>query len=247
VLIAHRGASHDAPENTLASVNLAWRRGPDAVEVDVHLSKDGRIVVIHDDNTRRTGGRNKKVREQTLEELRRLDVGRHKGRRWAGQRIPTFEEVLATVPRDKSLFVDIKCGPAILPQLELHIDRSGVQPEQVVLMSFGLSTVAAAKRRWPRDRVLWLCDAAGSERRADGGAGLLLAAARQAGAGGLNVGARAAVDAAFVEQVKAAGMKLFVWTVNRPATARRFRELGVDGITTDRPGWLRERLGHDPR
>ena len=75
LIIAHRGESFDAPENTLAAVNLAWERGADAVEIDVQLSKDNKIVVIHDENTKRTGGRNKLVKNQTLKELKELDVG----------------------------------------------------------------------------------------------------------------------------------------------------------------------------
>src|SRR5262245_65624278 len=96
-IIAHRGASHDAPENTLAAVRLAWEQGADAVEVDVQLSKDGKLVVIHDDNTKRSGGFARKVRAQTLDELRRLDVGRWKGKRWAGEKIPTLDVVLEAV------------------------------------------------------------------------------------------------------------------------------------------------------
>jgi len=97
-IIAHRGASHDAPENTLAAVNLAWQQNADAVEIDVHLSRDGQIVVIHDENTRKTAGLNKNVSEQTLAELRRLDVGRWKGRQWAGEKIPVLAEVLGALP-----------------------------------------------------------------------------------------------------------------------------------------------------
>jgi len=244
VLIAHRGASCDAPENTLASVNLAWQRNVDAVEVDLRLSKDGCAVVIHDDTTKRTGGKNAKVKEQTLQELKRLDVGRHKGGQWSDQRIPTFEEVLRTVPEDRLLFVDIKCGPEIFPELDADIGRSHVRPEQVVLMSFELDTAAAAKRRHPEICILWICDPAGSRRGGGRGSAAkrILAAARQAGLDGLNVKARRTVDAAFVGQLKAAEMKVFVWTVNRLAAARRFRELEVDGIVTDRPGWLGDRL-----
>src|SRR6266446_92874 len=100
-IIAHRGASHDAPENTLAAVNLAWQQGADAVEIDVHLSSDGEIVVIHDDNTRKTAGLRKKVSAQTLAELKALDVGRWKHSKWAGESIATFAEVLENVPADK--------------------------------------------------------------------------------------------------------------------------------------------------
>src|SRR5258708_12015509 len=89
-IIAHRGASHDAPENTLAAIQLAWQQGADAVEVDVQLSKDGKLVVIHDDNTKRSGGLARKVGAQTLEELGRLDLGSLKGKRGPGDKIPNL-------------------------------------------------------------------------------------------------------------------------------------------------------------
>src|SRR5438552_3255312 len=81
-LIAHRGASHDAPENTLAAIQLAWRQNADAVEVDVQLSKDRHLVVIHDATTSKTAGVRKKVAAQMLAELQSLDVGRWKHRKW---------------------------------------------------------------------------------------------------------------------------------------------------------------------
>src|SRR5438445_6957075 len=108
-IIAHRGASYDAPENTLASVKLAWEQKADAVEIDVHLSKDGSIVVIHDANTSKVAGVRKRVSDQTLAELKGLDVGRWKGPKWASERIATLDEVLATVPERKRLFIEIKC------------------------------------------------------------------------------------------------------------------------------------------
>src|ERR1041385_7430828 len=82
-IIAHRGASHEAPENTLSAIRLAWQQKADAAEVDVQLSGDGRLVVIHDASTRRTGGRARRVGEQTLAQLRGLDVGRWKNQRGA--------------------------------------------------------------------------------------------------------------------------------------------------------------------
>src|SRR3954466_12398745 len=96
-IIGHRGASYDAPENTLSAVNLAWQQGADAVEVDVHLSRDGRVIVIHDDNTRKTAGLKRKVCDQTWSELQKLDAGKWKGANWKGERIPDLEQVLVTV------------------------------------------------------------------------------------------------------------------------------------------------------
>jgi glycerophosphoryl diester phosphodiesterase len=98
LVITHRGESHDAPENTLAAIDLAWERGADAVEIDVHLSKDNNVVVIHDFNTHWLGGVSKKVAAQTLSELKQLNVGSWKNERWWGEKISTLNEVMETVP-----------------------------------------------------------------------------------------------------------------------------------------------------
>jgi glycerophosphoryl diester phosphodiesterase len=246
--IAHRGASHDAPENTLAAVNLAWKQKADAVEVDVHLSKDGKIVAIHDDSTKKTGGRDRKVKEQTLAELRELDVGSFKGEAFKGEPIPTLEEVFKTVPEDKALFVEIKCGPEIADLLADLIRRTGMQPKQVVIISFDIRVVEAAKKKLPRHKVYWLSDIERDKKthRWKPSVEELIAKAKKAGVDGLNVYACAAVDAAFVQKVKEAGLGgLYVWTVNDPKEAKRLIEAGVAGITTDRPAWLKEQVTGD--
>ena len=116
-IVAHRGASHDAPENTLAAVKLAWERDADGVEVDVYLTKDGRIAVLHDKTTKRTTGVDRPVAEMTLSELHELDAGSWQDPRWKGERIPSLEEVLDLVPPGKKMYVEVKCGPEIVPEL----------------------------------------------------------------------------------------------------------------------------------
>jgi Glycerophosphoryl diester phosphodiesterase family len=116
-IIAHRGASADAPENTLPAMKLAWEQGADAVELDMYLSKDGRIVVFHDTTTKRFDGRERKVAHLTLEEMRGLNVGAWKGEKWAGERVPDLVEILNTIPAGKRAVLEIKCGPEIVPEL----------------------------------------------------------------------------------------------------------------------------------
>jgi glycerophosphoryl diester phosphodiesterase len=244
-IIAHRGASYDAPENTLAAVNLAWRQNADAVEVDVHLSRDGQIVVIHDESTRKTGGVGKKVSDQTLAELKTLDVGGWKAAQWAGERIPTLAEVLASVPRDKRLFIEIKGREVYVAEFGHTFRRSGRRPEQVVAIGFALETMAKIKRALPEIEVCWIAEFKRNWQR--GGWLLkpetLIQKAKDAGLDGLDLGARGPITATLVNQVKEANLKLYVWTVDSPAKARKLKMAGVDGITTNRPGWLRERLG----
>ena len=242
-IVAHRGASHDAPENTLPSVKLGWERNADAVEVDVYLSQDGKIVVMHDDNTKRTAGVDKRIDEQTLAALKTLDAGRWKGEQWAGTPIPTLEEVLATIPAGKRLFIEIKCGPEVLPELEAVLDRSGKRG-QVVIISFGFPVVEQAKKRFGDIPVYWLYGFSEREKKAynDPSLGDLIAKAKAAGLDGLDVNYRGPFGKEFVEQLTAQGMKLYVYTVDEPADAKGLAEIAVAGITTNRPAYLRESL-----
>ena len=106
-IIAHRGASYDAPENTLASVNLGWQRGADAVEVDVFLTKDQKIVALHDKNTKRTTGHDGLVHEMTWDQLRHLDAGSWKNKKYQDEPIPLLSQILETIPKGKYLVIEI--------------------------------------------------------------------------------------------------------------------------------------------
>ena len=242
VFIAHRGASHEAPENTLAALRLGWRQGADAVEIDVHLSRDGHLVVIHDFSTRKTAGVGRKVARQTLAQLRALEVGSWKQEQFRGEQIPTLPEALASVPKGRRIFVEIKCGPACIPRFANDVRFSGLQPRQVIPIGFSLETMRAVKVALPELEVCWV---AGFRRTLRGWAPTaekLIAHAQAAGLDGLDVGGRGPVNGAFVEKVHAAGLKLYIWTVDTPGKARKLFAAGVDGITTNRPGWLRAQL-----
>jgi glycerophosphoryl diester phosphodiesterase len=239
-IVAHRGASHDAPENTVAAIKLAWEQKADASEFDVYLSKDGKIVVIHDKDAQRTAGVKLLVADATLAELRKLDVGKWKGEKFAGEKVPTLDEMLATVPAGKRVFVEVKCGPEAVPELDRVLKASKLRPEQTPVISFNADVVAAVKKARRDLPAYWIVDLKNGEGKS---AEALVARAKEIKADGLDLSAREALDKAFADKVKAAGFKLYVWTVNDVAVARRMVELGVDGITTDRPGWLREQLG----
>jgi glycerophosphoryl diester phosphodiesterase len=245
-IIAHRGASHDAPENTLAAIRLAWQQKADAVEVDVQLSKDGKLVVIHDDNTKRSGGFARKVRAQTLNELHRLDVGRWKGRQWAGEKIPTLAAVLATIPDGKRLFVEFKCGPDGIPEFKRAAKDTGKRPG-LVAIGFSHETMRQLKAEIPDLEVCWISKLRRHWRtgRWLPAAEKLIAAAHEIGVDGLDLDARSPLNPTLVEKLRAAGLKIYVWTVDSPAKASKLVTAGVDGITTNRPGWLRAKLEPD--
>ncbi len=241
-IIAHRGASKDAPENTMAAVRLGWEQGADAVEVDVHQSRDGVIVVTHDATVRRCAGVNRRVDALTWAELQALDVGRWKGRRWAGEPMATLTEVLATVPAGRRLFVEIKCGVECLPQLVETIRGSMGSDRQIIPIGFDLTTMRLVKWALPECEVCWVAGFARTLRGWRPSVETLIEKAKVAGLDGLDVDARGPIDADFVRAVHGAGLRLYVWTVDRVSLARRLVNAGVDGITTNRPGALRRQL-----
>jgi len=238
-IIAHRGASHDAPENTLAAVRLAWSQEADAVEVDVHLTADERLAVIHDLDTRRTTGMMKLVRDCTLAELQLLDAGSWKAPEFRGESIPALDAVLALVPVGKRVFIEVKSGPDAVPPLVRALARSPLSPEQVAVISFDLETVRRAKRQLSRCEVSWILERDSPEGRL--ARHEILQRAREAGLDGLDLEAEW-VETTWAQQIRVAGFKLYVWTVDDAPLARQLVEAGVNGITTNRPGWLRGEL-----
>lgn len=243
-IVAHRGASRDAPENTVASARLAWEQKADAVELDIYLTRDGRIVVLHDADTKRTTGQPGKVVEKSWDELRALDAGSWKHARWKGEKLPSLDEIIATVPADRRLFIEIKCGPEVLPELERVLKASGLPASRTVIIGFGYETMVQAKKRFPAIAVHWLSSFKQDARSGQMVPGVdeLIQKAKAGGLTGLDLSEKGPIDAAFVGKVKAAGLQCHVWTVDDPVAARRLRDAGVDSITTNRPRFLRESL-----
>lgn len=242
-IIGHRGASFDAPENTLSAFKLGFQQQADADELDVHLTQDGRVVVIHDGDTGRVSGVMEEVATQRLEELRRLEVGQWG--RWKGkgfsERIPLLEEVVAIVPAGKRLFIEIKCGAEVLAELGRVLRQGGQRARQSVLIGFDYETMRQAKAQLPQHEVCWLASGDRKTRRYPL-VERLIEPAKAAGLDGLDLEAGFPIDGDFVQAVHRAGLRLYTWTVDEAAVALKHAVAGVDGVTTNRPGWVRERL-----
>ncbi|RUL86971.1 glycerophosphodiester phosphodiesterase [Tautonia sociabilis] len=242
--IAHRGESFDAPENTLAAFNLAWARGVPAIELDVHLTADDRLVCIHDASTERTTGVDLAVKDTPLDRLRSLDAGSWKDPKFAGEPLPSLEDALATIPDGSRCFIEVKVGPEAVPALVRAVRSSGKTPDQLAVIAFNPDTIAEAKQALPEIPMYWL---SGFRRDDQTGAHTttideLIAQARSIHADGLDLNYRGPFDADLVRKVKDAGLRLYVWTVDDPEIARRFVSLGVDGITSNRASWMRDQL-----
>lgn len=242
-LVAHRGASGDAPENTLPAFELGWEQGADAIEGDFHLTKDGKIVCFHDYDTKKRAGDKLIVKESTLAELQELDVGKWKNKRFVGTRMPTLLDVLATVPAGKKIYIEIKCGPEIVPALLEDVAESKLEDKQIVIISFEASVIEAIKKARPQWIANWLVSfdkkrpGAPTKRLPE-----VLEILKKSKANGLGSNAHAGFKQSHLDQLQAAGFQHHVWTVNRAPTAQRFLKMGTKSITTDYPGTLRKAL-----
>lgn len=248
-IVAHRGASHDAPENTLAAEKLAWQQGTDAVETDIQLTRDGRIIVCHDKTTKRTTGREGTIAAMTFAELRALDAGAWKDPRFAGEKLPTLDEQITLIPAGKRMLVEIKVGPEIVPEVQRCLQRTGASEKNITFISFNYDALQAVRQTLPRYETLYLVGykapdpkAKDSKAKKQPTIDEVIAQAKAAKLTGLDLQHTWPLTPADVKKIKAAGLQLHVWTVDDVAIARRWIGLGVASITTNRPAWLREQL-----
>ncbi len=229
LLIAHRGASGSAPENTLAALRRARALGATGAEVDVQRTADGVLVLVHDDTWKRTAGLDRAVCDTPWETVRGLDAGAWFGPQWVGEPVPRLDDVLALAGDGWWLDLEIKSPerhPGIAPQIADAVRRAGLQA-QVLLTSF---------------------DAALVEHLAEAASDLELGYLSYDLEPGAHPRVRSlAVHHAALEQAPArarraaATWRVLAWTVDDPNQARGLVELGVRGIVTNYPERFRRR------
>ena len=241
-IIAHRGSSFHAPENTLAAFNLGWQE-TNICEADIQLSSDGRLIVIHDATTARTTGVNYKVNEHSLDSLKLLDAGAWKGPQWRGEQLPTLDEVLDAMPDDKQLLIEMKAGPEVILELARIIEASG-KAERVRLQGFFYSACVQARQTFP-DIPIYLLVAATQEpltKEWRPPVEDIITRATNAGLDGVGLNDTGLLTYDTVHKIHAAGLKLQVWTIDQVNDAKRLLDLEVDGLITNRPGRLKAAL-----
>jgi len=239
--IAHRGASAAAPPNTLAAFRRAAELGADGIELDAHLSADGAVVVIHDFTVDSTTDGSGRVAGMTLAALKELDAGARFDPAFAGERIPTLEEVFAAVGRQLLINVELKTMSFQDSGLERRVvelvERHGLA-EWVLLSSFPPAAIRRARRLAPHLPIGFLYETAPLSRLAR-----LLAALMP----GLHPDAIhphwTMVRPSVVHRAHRRGRRVVTWTVDEPDTMRRLTGWGVDAIITNYPDRLRAVLG----
>lgn len=243
LILGHRGAAGHLPENTLPSFQQAVDWGVDGLELDIHLTADGVLVVCHDEFVDRTTNGRGLIKEKTLAELKQLDAGYHwtsdGGQtfpfRGQGFTIPTLEEVFAAFP-ERWINIDMKQQepPLVRPFIDL-IHRYG-REQDVMVGSFHAAAVDAFRRglpeaasvaSLPETRRLFILSRLGLGRLYGGGGQAVQPSEYN---GRLHV-----VTPRFIQAVHRCGLALHVWTVNDPADMQRLAAWGVDGLITDYP------------
>lgn len=231
--IAHRGESSCAPENTLAAFKLAWELNADAVELDIHLSKDHRIMVIHDGNTKRTTNKYFEIKSSKSRKIRKLDAGSFKDSTFRNEKIPFLEEVINTIPPNKQLFVEIKSSAEILPWLK-KVVRKCEKKDQLVFIGFDWQTIVDTKHAFPKNSCYWLC----SNKKE------VLARMENTASEGLD-GLDLyypVIDEELMDKARKLKLDILAWTVDDPKEAKRLIGLGVKRITTNRTSWMKSQI-----
>jgi len=234
-VLAHRGASAYAPENTLAAFRLAIEQKADWLELDVQQTKDGQLVVFHDLRMERTTDGRGALRDLTLEQVKQLDAGRWYGPEFAGERVPTFEEVVALAQaQGVRIFPEVK-DPRLYPGIEERvaavISAYGYE-DQTIIQSFDMTSLERLRQVNPRLKLAALYTAA-SPLRGDPPPGVSV------------VGPPwelVTIDPSVVRDAHASGRQVVVWSVEGAAAVRPLLDARVDGIITSRPDVVRAML-----
>lgn len=228
-LIAHRGSSGHAPENTLAAFRLALEQKASAMEFDVHQTKDAALIVIHDSNLKRVNGSAARVRELTGEKIKGFDVGSWFDPLFKAERVPFLEEVLDLATDPVELHLELKDGSSRYPGIEeraLKLIRQRRLLERVVISSFDHKALRRVRTLEKRARIGYLRGIVSMSRA--------WREMRELNAESLNISSSQA-NAKLVQEAHGLGLKVLVYTVNTIRDASRFKDWGVDGIFTNFP------------
>jgi glycerophosphoryl diester phosphodiesterase len=241
-VIAHRGASGHAPENTFAAFRRAMELGAGFIETDLHLTRDAKFVAIHDATLERTTNGQGSIHDATLAELRKLDAGLWYDREYSGEHIPTLEEVLEfSRENDVVFYLEIKYDVAWgMHHSLVAAIRKAENAARTIVISFDPSTIAAVRRVDPSIMVGLLADETDNAARPD-----LVKTALRAGARQLCLQS-SILTSETIDRAHAADLGVVGWTINEAEAMRAAVRAGVDGIMTDLPDRLRALLEPDP-
>lgn len=240
IIIAHRGESFEAPENTLSSINLAWQKNDDAVEIDIRMTKDDKIIVIHDNNTFRTGRKFMNVSSCSYDELLKVDVGKFKGNNWKNEKIPLLDEVINMIPKDRILFVEIKSNYKIVKPLQELINQKQIDPNQINFIGFNFKTMSLVKKKLSEFKSYWIIGKKSILEKIH--IEDIILKCKSSKLNGVDIKDGKYLNKDLIHSVKKSGLKIYTWTVDDPVRAKQLVLDGIDGITSNKAFWLGNQL-----
>ena len=231
LVIAHRGASSKAPENTIAAYNLAWKLDSDAIEIDVRKTKDAFFVCSHDNNLNRTSSNQKSISSMLLSELTEVDIGSWKSKKYKNERMPLLSKVLSTVPEGKKVFIEIKDTLEEIDKLMSIVKKSKLKIKDCHFLSYIPANIKEIKKDFPKfkatlntipafynyeiEKIKKLIDSTNSD--------------------GISLHIDSIESIKLVKKLKKEENFVLAWTVNDSRFMRKLTKWQADGIITDYP------------
>lgn len=229
-IIAHRGSSSAAPENTIAAFDVAVEQGADYIELDVQMTMDQHVVVIHDDTVDRTTNGNGLVKSYTLDQLKKLDAGSWFDHQYTNERIPTLQEILERYSQRIGILIEIKH-----PKRQIGIEKAVARiinrfaySRHIIIQSFDVHALQRIKAFAPSLRTALIIkpDAFKLTKRK--------LTTYSSFANGLNM-KKTMINKWWIDRIHSFGMEVFIWTVKDQKTADRIKKYPIDGVVTDNP------------
>ncbi|MFE4488144.1 glycerophosphodiester phosphodiesterase [Bacillus altitudinis] len=229
-IIAHRGSSSAAPENTIAAFDVAVEQGADYIELDVQMTMDQHVVVIHDDTVDRTTNGNGLVKSYTLDQLKKLDAGSWFDQQYTNERIPTLQEILERYSQRIGILIEIKH-----PKRQIGIEKAVARiinrfaySRHIIIQSFDVHALQRIKAFAPSLRTALIIkpDAFKLTKRK--------LTTYSSFANCLNM-KKTMINRWWIDRIHTFGMDVFIWTVKDQKTAARIKKYPIDGVVTDNP------------
>lgn len=234
-IIAHRGSSNAAPENTIAAFDLAVQQGADYIELDVQLTMDQQVAVIHDETVNRTTDGSGPVRSYTLDQLKKLDAGSWFDPQYAKERIPTLHEILEKYSQHIGILIEIKH-----PKRQIGIEKAVVDiikrfsySRHIMVQSFDDIALQRMKAYSPSLRTAFIIKPSAqklAKRKLE---------VYSTFADCLNM-KKTMINRWWIERIHSFGMDVFIWTIKDQKTANHVKKYPIDGVVTDHPPFFQK-------
>ena len=210
----------------------------DGVEVDIRLTADKEIICHHDKNALRTTGKDRLIKEMTLDEVNSLECGSWFGKAWREEKVPKLTKILSILPEGKEIFIEVKTNEVIVPYLIEDIYHQNIDIDKITIISFFPEVIRSVKKNNPELKCNLLI--AFDYKRIE--VNEILDSVLSIDANGVGAQNHDRLNEELIGSLKEIGKSTHVWTVDSDKEAERYLELGINSITTNRPLFLRKHL-----